>query len=162
MSFATNLKQVTVHDAALGDHIGDISFVVRGTGSRILTEGDEGAVESVRLTTLDAVLPAGDWAMAKLDVEGAEELVLRGAEGLLRDNPTPVWMIEVIDRSLRRFGSSEAQLREWLGDHGYETVLYDPTSNRFTAAPDPIWPLADLMAVHRGRRDEVLARLAHA
>jgi FkbM family methyltransferase len=154
------LTQVIVHDEALGDRVGDVSFVVRGTGSRILTETDEGVVIRVRMTTLDTVLPTGDWAMGKLDVEGAETLVLSGAEELLRLNPPPVWMIEVLDRSLQRFGSSEAQLREWLGDHGYDAVLYDPEVNRFTVAPAPIWPLADLMAIQRERRDEVMARLS--
>lgn len=155
-----NLTQVTIHDEALGDRVDEVAFVLRGTGSRILTEFDQGTTVRTGLITLDAALQTGDWAMGKLDVEGAEELVLMGAEELMRNQSPAVWMIEVVDRSLRRFGSSEGQLRESLADHSYETVLYNPQRNVFTAAPNPIWPLADLMAVHTERRDEVLARLA--
>lgn len=157
---ANGLSQVNVHGDAIGDAPGDVSFVVRGTGSRIQTPTDRGAVITTRVVTLDDALPARSWAMAKLDLEGAEHLALKGAQHLIRIDPPPVWMLEVADRFLHRFDSSEAELRQWLGDYGYDLVLYRPESNTFERAPDPIWPLIDLMALHRDRADEVKARLS--
>ena len=58
----------------------------------------------------------------KIDVEGAEYLVLKGAqETLARFHPS--LMVEVLDRQLRAMGSSAAQLTEFLRAQGYTARL---------------------------------------
>ncbi len=53
----------------------------------------------VRALTLDGVL-ANRWSegrlLIKIDVEGAEALVLRGASATLRREPRPMWLIEML------------------------------------------------------------------
>lgn len=154
------LTQVTIHPEAIGDQGGEVTFVLRGTGSRIQTATDEGKTVRARVVTLDEALPKRRWAMGKLDLEGAEPLALAGAHALAEEAEPAVWMLELVDKMLARFGSSEARVREWLGDYGYDTVLYEPHGNRLVPAPTPLWPLADLMAVHRDRAEEVASRLA--
>lgn len=55
--------------------------------------------QRVAALTLDSVL-AGRWPgerlFIKIDVEGAEALVLRGAAATLRRNPRPLWLIEML------------------------------------------------------------------
>ncbi len=70
----------------------------------------------------------------KIDVEGAEFLVLKGAVGIL-DHYRPVISVEVIDEGLRELGSSEAELMTFMRDHGYapqqyeeENVIYVPVA----------------------------------
>lgn len=54
----------------------------------------------------------------KIDVEGAEYLVLKGSQQTLaRFHPS--LMVEVLDRQLRAMGSSAAQLTDFLKGHGY-------------------------------------------
>lgn len=159
---ANDLAWVTVHQKAIGAQRGETSFVVRGTGSRIQTAEDHGpAVETVDVgvVRLDDVLPGHAWAMGKLDVEGAEHLALTGAEKLLARAEPPVWMIEIVDRFLGRFGSSVSRLRDFLGDHGYDFARYDSGANRLVPVPHPLPPTTNTLAVARERRGEIAARL---
>lgn len=160
---ANGLVCVTIHDKAIGRDPGEVEFAVRGTGSRIQTEHDlDCKTVKAEVVRLDDILPTRDWAMGKLDIEGAEHLALEGATKLLADANPPIWMTELTDRGLRRFDSSEREMRDWVGDQGFDTVLYEPKANAFVDAPFPIWPLADLLLVSRERRGEVEARLQGA
>jgi FkbM family methyltransferase len=56
--------------------------------------------------------------VVKIDVEGAEMLVLKGSVATLA-RFHPVLMVELIDPQLRAMGSSKAEVVGWLLDHGY-------------------------------------------
>jgi FkbM family methyltransferase len=86
---------VEVREAALSDHAGEARFAhVRGEAEgwsglrfRPLPTGEEAEVEEITVTleVLDELLdPHWRPAVIKVDVEGAEEQVLRGALGTLR------------------------------------------------------------------------------
>jgi len=72
-------------------------------------------------TSLDAlVLDLGVVPDAvTIDVEGAELLVLQGAEALLRDAQPVVWVSVHPDLMERDFGSSAAALHEYMDSLGY-------------------------------------------
>lgn len=77
--------------------------------------------ERVRAVTLDEL--TGDEkrrvSLIKIDVQGAEALVLEGARGVLgRDHPA--LFVEVDDEGLRGFGSSARELFETVAGLGYE------------------------------------------
>jgi FkbM family methyltransferase len=55
----------------------------------------------------------------KIDVEGAEKAVLRGAEKLLSSGQRPAIVIEYEESAQNRFGSSCAQITSFLTAHGY-------------------------------------------
>lgn len=159
-----SLRCVTVHEMAIGAEQGTVSFVVRGSGSRIRTEADsdsDSAVQ-VRVGRLDDTLPERSFAMGKLDVEGTEHLALRGADRLIARGEPAVWMLELVDKFLHRFDSTAREVRRWLGDHDYDMVLYDPDRNRLVPAPDQLSAGPDVLAVCRRRRPDVEARLAAA
>ncbi|MGP3966393.1 FkbM family methyltransferase [Streptomyces sp. 6N223] len=156
---ASRLDWVTVHDVAIGAEPGRVPFVLNGVGSRIRTEADEAAGPEVIVRRLDDVLPERPFAMGKLDVEGAEHQALLGATRLMTRGEPAVWMVELVDRFLGRYGSSRALLLRWLDDQGYDLALYDPDRNELTPTSRPSAQGPDVLAVSRRRMDWVRHRL---
>lgn len=68
----------------------------------------------------------------KIDVEGAEMEVLRGAENVLR-NHQPKLFIEVHGFALPSFGSCIEELRAWLGDLGYVEEQVEGAGDYFSS-----------------------------
>lgn len=92
-------------------HIGDDGDFV---------ESFEVRKELVALITLDAVMErieAGPVSFMKIDVEGGELGVLRGAEALIAKHK-PAILCEIDDREAR-FGASESELYDFLTARGY-------------------------------------------
>lgn len=87
-------RQVTVHQVALSDQPGFLDFAVRGPlagDNGVLADAIPGrtdyVVEAVPSERLDTVLAATDrHIVLKVDVEGHELSMLRGAERTLREN----------------------------------------------------------------------------
>lgn len=57
-------------------------------------------------------------ALVKIDVQGAEMLVLMGAEAVLRE-AGPALFIELHEEGLNKFGTSVSAILDRLSDHGY-------------------------------------------
>lgn len=125
------LAQVHVHEAALSDAPGQGTFTLdRPSANRLSRRDDEhGQNKAVPLLTIDSALPM-KYAMAKFDLEGAEPLALRGAEEHLAEGIPPVLVLELVDRFVRRFGSSAADVADWLEQRGYVLAEYDAAENR--------------------------------
>jgi FkbM family methyltransferase len=64
----------------------------------------------------------GRIGLLKVDVEGMEMHVLRGARGLVEDH-RPAIMVEVNRRNLARSGSTVAELEEFLSGYGYHLFM---------------------------------------
>lgn len=104
------------------------------------------------------------FAYIKIDVEGAEQLVLQGSEQLLRQAPPMVWSFEWLNTQ-QRLGSSKAALLEAFANWGYQFFLYRPAANRlipFIADADGCFPSRDddnILAIHSSAIDLVARRL---
>ena len=126
------LAQVHVHEAAIADSPGRARFT---TGRKSSNRLDEAAgAATVLVTTLDEALPDGSYAMAKLDLEGAEPLALRGAEKHLNAWNPPVLVLELVDRFVRRYGPSALEVADWLRERGYDLAWYDVSTNTLNLA----------------------------
>ena len=76
---------VRVHPLAVGDHTGTIPYDARGNSQSAVVPADGLGETYVALTTLDGALRGVAVSVIKIDVEGYELQVLRGAGGLLAD-----------------------------------------------------------------------------
>lgn len=91
-------------------------------GSRIHRHHSQG--QRIQVTTLDSYVAAqtvGPVSLIKIDVEGFELHVLRGAEQTLRQCK-PVLFIELDDDNLRDQGDSASELVQFLEGQGYQTI----------------------------------------
>jgi FkbM family methyltransferase len=117
-------KNVRVVEAALGSRPGTISLARAGGDSGGATALDwawDGRVE-VPMTTLDEI--AGDLravALIKVDVEGWEAHVLRGASKTL--SQTEHVLIEINPAALRKAGSSPEEIFDLLRRSGFTRFI---------------------------------------
>lgn len=91
--------------------------------------GRHGGRVAVRVETLDRLVEAGESrpTVIKIDVEGAEMQVLKGARGILETAPRPrVLFVELHPQFLPNFGSSSAQVIDFVRGLGYLPVVDSP------------------------------------
>lgn len=114
---------VAIHDVALWDSDGEASFFVDDAHSGYSSLHRETGAREITVPTrcLDAVLPGVPVDVVKIDVEGAEMGVLRGATGLLESN-RPIVMFE--SGPQERFGFTKSAMFAFLSEHGY--ALFAP------------------------------------
>lgn len=138
---AMRWANVSVRECALSDAAGSATLHVPRLGSSqgaSLSEGAPGQGEEavlVRLATLDAELQgAGRVALLKVDVEGHELAVFRGAAGILaRDAPVVLFECE-----RRHFGShSIDDVFAHLRGLGYEGHFFGPRALQPLSEFDP-------------------------
>lgn len=119
---------IEIHHAAVSDEPGTISYKRSAAAPSavfsIATDGgpdDDGVMVTVDSVTLDGFFNARQDSpdVIKIDVEGAETMVLNGMKRILHD-VKPRLFIEVHPTKLPAYGSSVAEVVSILMDHGYE------------------------------------------
>jgi len=114
-------------------------------GSARITDGvaddqnrvsSDGAGVDVPLVTLDDDLPPGPIRLLKIDVEGFEVPVLRGAAGALQRTS---WIyVEVAEAHQARFGHAAAELLGLLSASGFELWTRGATGPFVRLQPEPV------------------------
>ena len=132
-----NNLQVRVFPVALADQTGQAEMLVAGYGheglntvGQFFNEVEGSTKELIQVTTLDDIVkenPLARLDVIKIDVEGAELKLLKGASETLR-RYRPLLLLEVADRTLRQQGSSREQLLDYLRTLDYEFYIFDPYS----------------------------------
>ena len=116
---------IHLHNQAVTDRCGDVTFytaTAARTGYSSMRDLGDGtrSKESVPGVTIDSMLEEiPSTRLVKIDVEGAELLVLSGMRGLIeRDRPYVI--LEIDDTFLRELGADADQQCDFLRDAGYE------------------------------------------
>ncbi len=137
------LSNVKVHAQALGRAAGRSTLrVAAASHSGHNTMGRFMYATTVQEESIDVDVVTLDQAakeqmltridLLKIDVEGSEGELLRGATDVLR-SLRPVVLAEAQDASLRQMGSSVAELLELLRSHDYEVQFFGPSGR-----PEPL------------------------
>jgi len=158
-----HIEAATVHEFALSDHTGTVSFfpdvysgatgtITRGEDEKVFIERHYNArtvkPTEIPCTTLDAFISTHDSPdFVKIDVEGAEVQVLSGAQHMLA-KARPVIMIEVSP-------STANQVAELFANHNY--CLVDAESmERITR------PVFNTFAIPSELTDDLLSEYPNA
>lgn len=113
------IENAKLYDFALGAHTGKVALETRTPGSSGDTQVRPGAKGDVSMETLDRFYPGeiSNVGLIKIDCEGYEEFVLRGAENLLTACK-PVVIVEQKRDFSRRYGLGKYSAVRWLEDLG--------------------------------------------
>jgi FkbM family methyltransferase len=138
--------QVRVNQFAVADSVGAASLQLscEDPEANSLFQQDAGAGHlSVSTTTLDTYRAANRVKrvdLVKIDCEGAEIHVLRGASALLTDEYSPVVLLECNPASLLASGGTVSELCGYLRAASYECYCLE----QLREEPNPVWNLLAL------------------
>ena len=118
-------SRVRLLQTAVGAGEGEVSFTVGRDSENKVADGTAGEVRSVKVTTLDAA--AGDEVplLIKIDVEGYEPEVIKGATRLLGDPRLKVLECETVTPAMEQV----------LSNAGFEKRYYDPLTRVLANEP---------------------------
>ncbi len=127
-----------------------VAFYLNETVSSVLTEWEQspGAYESMVMTTLDRLCegsPIGMPDLIKLDVQGYELEVLKGAQHLLEVHAPEVLVLEVSLIDINKGAPLWSEVDRWMENHGYR--LYDICTLIRRPSDQALWQV-DAMYVH--------------
>jgi FkbM family methyltransferase len=128
--------RVTARNVAIGETEGDLAFTVgEDTTNHVLaaTEATESALK-VPVVPLDRAIDGRTPALIKIDVEGFETPVLRGAARVLRDPDLHSVILEV-NGSGKRYGFDDASLLRTMDALGFRRLIYDVFRRRLMDGP---------------------------
>ena len=155
------LKSINVHRVAVCEHNGDTYFesTADDCTAHISFDGknkaDQEKVKSVRLD--DYLNPAINYAMGKMDIEGAEILALKGAEKRLTQANPPIWQLELAGYS-KRYGYRSDQVLSFLKKFDYHCAVYDSAVNKIVFTDKP-WESGyqNVLVIHRSVKKSLLS-----
>jgi len=132
------IENASVAGTPLSEREGEVEFTVSADGafSSLRSTGRKPDARKLRLeaSTLDRAFAAGGRRVAilKIDVEGAELLVLRGGEEILKrpDLRPRAVMVELNATNQRAFGYTPADVVDFLRRRGYEPHSITPDGVR--------------------------------
>ncbi|QSR87928.1 FkbM family methyltransferase [Methylacidiphilum caldifontis] len=154
-----NLYSIEIFPFAAGNKKEKKTFYENGPFSRLSVQSFDNSSIEVEVICLDELLDRGlRYAFGKIDVEGAELLVLQGLTKMLKEANPPVLQIE-ITKLVKDYGYSAQELKEFLFDLGYMLYLYSPWSNQLLKRSKPWKSCINSLAIHHKSIEFVIDRL---
>lgn len=167
--FLNNLHSIVqINQVALSNHEGSVDFLQGYDVSNRISSGgtnpDQHTI-AVSSNALDNMLSIDSpIAAMKLDVEGAEYMVLKGAAQHLAASNPPVILFEAMEHLLNRQGATISHLMSLFAEYRYEICSYDDIQNRICPVYSGRYP-SNMLAIARRKKTHVVFRLndpAHA
>jgi FkbM family methyltransferase len=110
----------------VGEKPGSLFFTTgENVTNHVQTKGEAGKSIKVKVATLDSILRKENPTALKIDVEGFEIPVLRGAKLTLRKPGLSVVLVET-NGSGDRYGFGDAAIVSKMGENGFLPYSYDP------------------------------------
>lgn len=131
---------VTVWNVAAGERATQVPFVLNGSQSTRFAPPEFGRIIEVDVKRLDYMVPHA--SLIKVDAQGSEVEILRGAGHLLGD--VPVWIVEAYPAGLERAGASVKALWTLFIDAGYAIYeegrpVSEEKARKFTTGHPPVF-----------------------
>lgn len=122
---------VEIYNEGVGAAEGLLRFTNDLVSSNHVVERDGPDVTPVKVTTLDHALAEAIPLVIKIDVEGFEHAVLRGAERILESEKCQAVLLELDDHCLR-YHVTEGDIVSVMTGHGFTPATYSPFDRKLT------------------------------
>ena len=123
-------SKVTPLNMGLGSQPGILSFTQnKGTVNHVAVEGETNTIET-RIDSLDSILNDHNPQLLKVDVEGFEHEVFRGATDTLSKSSLKAIIVELVNHG-HRYGFDDKEVHTQLLKEGFEPYAYDPFTRSF-------------------------------
>lgn len=149
-------EKIEIFPLALSNEVGLIEIWGGGTGASLIqgwASTPDTYSQLVPVSTLDTILAnrfSGNTVFLLVDIEGAEYLMLQGANQLLHRTPKPIWMVEIATTEHQpkgvRLNPYLLSTFELFWEAGYEAWTVDSNPRKIT--------LEDIQAVVSLGKDE--------
>ncbi len=152
-----NPANVTLAACALAAEAGELAFNDADALAHALV-GEAASTTTLRVPAVrfEAIDPGGEIALMKIDVEGFELEVLRGAEAAVSAGRVPVILFEM-NNSLLNYGLQAEDIFTHLRTRGYTLARYEPETNRIRTDMELF---GELLAYNEKGRDLIDERLS--
>ena len=119
------LENIIVRQTCVAEDVGTVSFYKhKDSAKSSIVDRGEKAAATLPADKLDSLIPANvKIDILKIDVEGAELGVLKGARQIFLERPPSVVIIEVFD--VRDSTDKSSGIRQILENYGYRFYLFD-------------------------------------
>ncbi len=145
--------RVTLRCCGLSAQAGELRFTTEhDTGNRVAIPGETRATTSVPVLTMDEVCGTAVPTIVKIDVEGHELPVLRGARATL-GSPALLAVLMETNQSDRLYGEQGGSVMTEMTGHGFTPFGYDPFKRELLP-----WREGQENTVFVRRPEEVAAR----
>ena len=149
------VANVVLNKCAVADHVGEIQFFVsdgwnQGTHSLGMVQRNMRA-RQVKCTSLDEYVSEASLDrvdVVKMDVEGAELLVCRGARRMLASLKPAVIVFEACEKWARAVGHSTRDVKGFLEDCGYTMFRLEAGLAPVRAEASAVEEYANLVGIH--------------
>ncbi|GAA0559798.1 FkbM family methyltransferase [Chitinophaga japonensis] len=123
--------RVNAINTALGSTAGKLHFTSKLGASNHVSIGNDRDQIEVNVDTLDNVLEGRSPVLLKVDVEGFETEVMRGAHLTLEKETLKAIIIELAGLG-NRYGFDERKVHDLLIQHNFQPYTYDPLLRKLT------------------------------
>lgn len=153
--------RVRVHNLGLADQVGELFFTSgENCMNHVVTDGQstKNAVR-VPVTSVDKILENESPSMLKIDVEGFETPVIRGAHETLKKASLHTVLIELTGHGAR-YGFDESDIPNTMKNFGFTTYTYDPFQRELKSLDGKLNSSVNTLFIRN--IDEARARVAKA
>ena len=125
------LDKIDAKNIGVGSQEGELQFSTQsGPTNHVLARGEiDHTALSIPVDRLDVIAADMNPVMIKMDVEGFEDEVIRGASRLLSQNSLKVVLIEMNGSGIR-YGFKDSVIHDKLLSYNFKPAHYDPFSRK--------------------------------
>ncbi|MDC0344594.1 FkbM family methyltransferase [Alphaproteobacteria bacterium] len=114
-------KNTAVHAMAAGDKNEKLFLTTEDLGAAHISQNNAGAIP-VEVRPLDEVLPDLKIDLLKIDAEGYEYRIIKGAQDILNRSPHAILMIEWYPGMIQQQGNDPREFLTFLENMGYKNI----------------------------------------